>query len=152
MLAVRQISSENIHSKGKAYFLQHAARRTGEGGIGAGRTPETEAVPGMRLHRERHVFEGGELGINAGDLERARQALARALRRREGGDVLAREADAAGVGTQVAGELADQRGLAGAVGADDSERLAFLHLEIDVVRGAQRAEVLAKAFDLKHRA
>src|SRR3989442_5844891 len=108
MLAVRQISSENIHSKGKAYFLQHAARRTGEGGIGAGRAPETEAVPGMRLHGERHVLQRGELGIDAGDLERARQALARALRRRKGGDVLAGEADAAGVGAQISGELADQ--------------------------------------------
>ena len=35
----------------------------------------------------------------------------------------------AGVGAQVAGELADERGLAGAVRADDGVRLAFLDLQ-----------------------
>ena len=56
--------------------------------------------------------------------ERARPLRARA-RRGERGDVLAGEADAARVRAQVAGELADERRLAGAVRADDRVRLAL---------------------------
>ena len=43
---------------------------------------------------------------------------------RQRGDVVAGEADAAGIGRDLAGELADQRGLAGAVRADDGVQLA----------------------------
>src|SRR6267143_1831259 len=107
---------------------------------------------GSRLNRERDILERREAGIDAGDLERARQALARALRRRKRGDVLAREADAAGVGAQVSRELADEGGLAGAVGSDERVRLALGDMEIDAVARAQRAEALAKALYFKHRA
>ena len=84
------------------------------------RPPEAEAVAGVRLHRQRDVVERGELAEDAGDLERARQA-ARASARGAGSAVTSRagEADRAGIGPQLAGELGDQRRLAGAVGADD---------------------------------
>ena len=90
------------------------------------------------------LSQRAELGVDAGDLERAREALARAPRRGQRGDVLAGEADRAGVGAQVAGELADEGGLAGAVRADDGVRLAFAHVEVDAVGRAQRAEGLAQ--------
>src|SRR5436853_412098 len=72
--------------------------------------------------------------------------------RRQAGDVLAREADGPGVGAQGSRELVDEGGLAGAVGPDDRVRLALGDMEIDAVARAQRAEALAKAFYLKHRA
>src|SRR6267378_2307037 len=117
----------------------------------AGRV-SAESLRASRQKRERDILECREPGIDAGDLERARQAFTRALRRRKRGDVLAREADAAGVGAQVSRELADEGGLAGAVGSDDRVRLALGDMEIDSVARAQRAEALAKTFYFKHRA
>jgi len=49
------------------------------------------------------------------------------------GDVVAGEVDGAGVWPQVAGELAHQRGLAGAIGADQGMDLAGSHVDRDVV-------------------
>ena len=64
---------------------------------------------------------------------------------RQMGDVAAGEVDGAGVGREVAGELADQRGLAGAVGADQGVDLARPHVDRDVVGGDQAAEALDQA-------
>jgi hypothetical protein len=108
-------------------------------------------VAGVRLHGKRHVVERAEVAIDAGDLERAREALARALRRRQAGDVLAREADVPRVGPQVARELADERGLACAVRPDDGVRLALAHLEAHAVGGGKRAEGLAQFERLEDR-
>ena len=61
----------------------------------------------MGLHGERDVVERGEVAEDAGDLERAREAHARARGVAQARDVGAGEADRAGVGPQLAGELAD---------------------------------------------
>src|SRR6266850_4255262 len=151
-LAVREIAGKDVHSFLEADFFEHPARRSGERRIAARVAPEAEAVPRARLNRERDILERRKAGIDAGDLERARQAFTRALRRRKRGDVLAREADAAGVGAQVSSELADEGGLAGAVGSDERVRLALGNMEIDAVARAQRAEALEEAFYFKHRA
>src|SRR5436853_253199 len=66
---------------------------------------------------------------------------------RQHGDVLAGEADEAGVGPQLAGELRDERRLAGAVGADERQRLALGDVEVDAVGGDQPAEPLAQSAD-----
>ena len=79
--------------------------------------------------------------------ERARPSCAAAIGRQRG-DVAAVETDAAGVGRDLAGELADQRGLAGAVRPDDGVQLARRHVERDVVGGDDAAEALAQAVDL----
>ena len=63
------------------------------------------------------------------DLERARQPERAARVHRQRGDVVAGEVDAAGVRTQLAGQLRDQRGLAGAVRADHRVQLARRHVE-----------------------
>jgi hypothetical protein len=96
----------------------------------------------VRLDRERDVVQGGEVGKDARDLERAREPQARALRCRQRGDVGAIETHAARVRPQVAGELADEGGLAGAVRPDHRVRLAFAHVEIDAVAGPQGAKAL----------
>ncbi len=102
-------------------------------------------MPRARLHRERHVLQGAEFRVDAGDLERARQAAARAPLRRQAGDVLAEEADASGVRPQVAGELGDQRRLARAVRADDGVSLALPHFKVDSIGRLERAEAFAQA-------
>jgi hypothetical protein len=65
-----------------------------------------------------------------------------------GEDVLPVEQDPAAVGSRVAGDQVEQRGLAGAVGADDAEDFAFLDLEGDILVGADAAESLAQMLDL----
>ena len=57
------------------------------------------------------------------------------------------EVDTPGVGRDLAGQLADQRGLAGAVRADDGVQLACRHREIDAVGGGDAAEALRQTVD-----
>ena len=108
-----------------------------------------ERMAGVRLHRERHVVERGEIVEQRGDLERAREPELAAPVDRQRGDVVAGEADAAGVRRDLAGELADQRGLAGAVRADDGVQLARRHRERDAVGGDHAAEALGQSVDLQ---
>ena len=62
--------------------------------------------------------------------------------RRQRGDVVALEQDAAGVGSQHAGQKVDHRGLAGAVRADQGVAGAALDLQRQVARRGQSAERL----------
>ena len=78
----------------------------------------------MRLHGERNIVERGEIVEQRSDLERAREPELAAPVDRQGGDVMAVEADAAGIRRDLAGQFADQRGLAGAVRADDGVQFA----------------------------
>ena len=110
---------------------ERGARRLAQFGLAARIAPEVERVAGVRLHGERDIVERGEIGKQRGDLERAREPELAAPVDRQRGDVVAGEADAAGIGRDLAGELADQRGLAGAVRPDDRMQLAGRHVERD---------------------
>src|SRR5262249_24297098 len=111
--------------------------------------PEMKGMPGMRLHRERDVVERGEIGKQRGDLERAREPQLAAAPARQASDVAAREADAAVVGGELAGKLADQRGLAGSVRPDDGMQLALWNRKRDRVGGDDTAETLGQGLDLQ---
>ena len=50
-------------------------------------------------------------------------------------------------GCSGAGELVDQRRLAGPIGADQRDEAAFVHAEADVVGDGERAEAFRQAFD-----
>src|ERR1043166_7447061 len=63
---------------------------------------------------------------------------------RQRGHVMALEQDAAGIRFGEAGDLMDQRGLAGAVGADDGMQLAGRDLEADIIGDGERAIVLGE--------
>ena len=65
--------------------------------------------------------------------------------RRQAGDVLAGEADAAAVGPVAAGQHVEAGGLAGAVGAHDAGQLAFLEGQRDVLQHHLVAEALVQA-------
>src|SRR5580700_7869639 len=72
-----------------------------------------------------------------------------ALAARHLGDVAVEQLDRAGVGKQLAGNEIEQRGLAGAVRADDQPALARLDFETDVGGDAQAAERFTQALDGK---
>ncbi|MCZ7562293.1 MAG: hypothetical protein M5U30_21580 [Burkholderiaceae bacterium] len=82
----------------------------------------------------------------------ARQAEPRDARRVEPRDLAAVEADAARCRRQRARDAVEQRGLAGAVRADEPEQLARGHAEAHVVDRAQAGEVAAQTADLEQRA
>ncbi len=71
--------------------------------------------------------------------------------RRHLADVDAVLHDAAGAGAQQAADGAHQRGLAGAVGADDRDRLAVADRKRDVVQHGERAIAGRQRVDLEHR-
>ena len=98
----------------------------------------------MRLHGERDVVQRGEIEEQRGDLERARQPELATAPARQRRDIAAVEANAPGVGHDLAGELADQRGLAGAVRADDGVQFAARHLEHNVSQATTPPKRLVK--------
>ena len=63
-------------------------------------------------------------------------------------DVVAHDGDAATARAREAGEHRDQRGLAGAIGAQQGEELALFDVEADIVDGGERTIVLAHPFDM----
>src|SRR5205085_121833 len=67
-------------------------------------------------------------------------------------DVAALEHDAAGIGSQLAGEMMQQRGLAGAVRADDGVQFAMRHLQRQTISGDEAAKALGETGDRKHQA
>ncbi|MGY4600191.1 hypothetical protein ACVWXL_007937 [Bradyrhizobium sp. GM22.5] len=112
---------------------------------------EAERGAGMRLRRERDIVGGGEIEQQRGDLERTCQAQRAAAIGRQIGDVAPRQRDAAGMRLQMPCELADQRGLAGAVRADDGVQLACRNVERDVVRRNDAAEAAHQPVDAEQR-
>ena len=101
----------------------------------------------MRLHRQRDVVERGEIEEQRGDLERAGEPAQAALPRRQRRDVLAGEPDAAGLRGKLAGQLPDQRGLAGAVRADDGVQLAGHDVQGEIVSSDEAAEPPGQVFN-----
>jgi hypothetical protein len=77
-----RFAGELCRSLVEKYLLEKMQCRARQRPILARRLPELEAVAGLRLHRQRHVVERAEVAVDAGDLEGAREALARALRAR----------------------------------------------------------------------
>ena len=142
MLAMRHGGGDAVRRRRQADLGEKLARRLAQPRDPRGRPPEPEAVRLGRLHRQRDIFLGGEGRKDAGDLERAREPEPRALGRGQRRDVAAGEADGPGVGRDLAGQLPDQRRLAGAVRADQRMRLAGADVERDVVGRDQRAERL----------
>ena len=125
------------------------ARRASTGGrverlLGCRRLPEAEAGARARLHRQRDVLQGREAGQDLRDLERPGEAEAGAGRHRQPGHVVAVEEDAAGIGGEGAGDLVDEGGLAGAVGADDGVGLAGQDGEVDAGGHPEGAERLLR--------
>ena len=95
-------------------------------------------------HRHADIFQNRQAAEQPIDLERARDAKLDPLGLALGGDVAAGEHHAALARRQHAGEEIDERGLAGAIGADQRVARAGFELEVDILHGAKRAEIAAE--------
>jgi len=87
----------------------------------------SESVPslaGKAKQRERDVVLQAVLLEQRDDLVSARKAAVHAVMRREAGHVFSEQDDVSGIARQVAGDQVEERGLAGAVRADDQAPLA----------------------------
>ena len=130
LLAARKRAGELAPPLGEARKqLVHIARALGR----LARAPR----PHHRAHRE-IVGDRQVSGKSAGPRRPGRCRDAQMRCARPAGDVLALEADAAARRALHAGDGADERGLAGAIGADDGDDLARRHLERDVARAPAR--------------
>ena len=99
-------------------------------------------LPSRGKDRQRDVVEGGEVVEQVHELEAARDSRPDALGHRGVADVRALEDDLAGIGAVIGADDVAERGLAGAVRADQRDELALLDGQLDVVDGARLAEVL----------
>ena len=95
---------------------------------------------------EHQIVDHAEIVERGGELERAHQAPGDPLLGRHAGDVFAFVADRAFVGRVIARQQIEERGLAGAVRADDAGDLVLPQQIVDVVDGDQCAETFGDAF------
>ena len=144
---MRQRAGRHIGAAAQAGQFQRRAGRFPQRRRRARRPPEAEAVAAPRLHRHGHVLQRGEGLEHRGDLVRARQPAPHAPFDGHAGHVHAVQQHPAAVRPQLAAELADQRGLARAVGADHGVQLARPHLQRQIVRDGQAAVALEQVFD-----
>src|SRR5215469_3256319 len=149
VLPVRHLRRDEVAEGGKADIRDELARRPAQARNPFRRLPESEAVALSGLNGERNVSLGGEAVEDARDLERSRQPEPRAAGGRQLADVAPVEHDPSRIRLEVAGQLSDQRGLAGAVRTDERMGFALADGERHVVGGDERAERLAQVLDLE---
>ena len=94
--------------------------------------------------RERHRFERVEIGKQRVDLEGAHQPALDSLIGIEARDVLVAEKNLSSIGLQRTGHDVDERGLAGAVRADQRIANAARQIYFDILRDDQGAEALVE--------
>src|SRR5262249_59739009 len=95
----------------------------------------------VQVQAQQDVLERRHLLEERGELKRPDETAGGDLVRPKPGDVLAVEDDRAGGGPQEAAQEIEAGRLAGAVGSDEADDLAFLDGEVDVVARGQAAEV-----------
>ena len=118
----------------------------GEAALGA---PEMEGGAERPLQRHAHILAHRQMGKHGGDLKGADHAEPRHMRRPLPRDVAAVEDDPAGRRLQEFGEQVEDRGLAGAVRADERVNRAAPHLEIDVADCGEAKELLGQPVSLE---
>ena len=96
------------------------------------------------------ILPNGQLSEQAYILERSRDPRGHAHMRRQMGDIVTIEDDAAcGRWKQTAYEI-DDRALARAVGTNEAEDFAARHGQIDAIDRANAAKMLGKSLQIKH--
>src|SRR5262249_31544370 len=140
---VRYPGRDDVAEAGKADVRDELARRAAQARNTFRRLPEAETVALGGLNGERNVSLGGEAVEDARDLERSRQPQPRAAGGRQLGYVAPVGDGPAPTRRELAGQLSDQRGLAGAVRTDERMGFALADGERHVVGGDERAERLA---------
>src|SRR5207249_2579364 len=97
------------------------------------------------VHADHHVLQRGEIGKQADVLERARDPEPGDAMRRQARQMVPLEKCLARLGAHVTRDDVDQRGLAGAVGADEAENRALVDFERHAVDGLDAAEMPLEA-------
>ena len=112
----------------------------------AGGAEEVHPGPlaGLALGAGQHVLEHGHLGEGAGDLEGPPDAAGDALLGAFAGDVGGADADIARGRAEGAGEEVEERGLAGAVRADQADHLALGEGDRHAVDRPEAAEAASR--------
>ena len=95
------------------------------------------------------IFEYAQAFEGERHLKAAAHAGKTALLGRHRRDITAVEPDAARVGPEPAGDQVEECGLARAIGADDPQRVATAHLQVDGVSHDQRTERLGHGLEFK---
>jgi hypothetical protein len=139
LLAVGQGRHRMVRDRLEPDSLEEIVGRKARGVRGA-RAQEAVAPARHAAHRQEQVVADREVTEQERRLVRPSEAHPDPLVWRERGDVLAEEADPPGRGREVAGDGVEQRGLAGAVGADQGAALPRGDGERDVLDRLERAE------------
>ena len=148
LLAVTQCRHQRVAHGLQMHRVQDRFRLH-HGAIVGARTRQREASARDAAAGEIDVFAHGQPRKQQRDLVSAPQPAADALVRREGGDVLAEEADRAGGRREVAGDAVEERRLPGAVRAEHSAPLAELDRQRDVDERRERPEQASHAPELE---
>ena len=99
----------------------------------------------LRQQSELDVLAHGESGEHRRDLERTHHATLGHRRHAEAGNVVAVVKDRTGRRRKVFRQKVEQRGLAGAVGADDGMHAVAGKAEVDAIDSEEAAELAAEA-------
>src|SRR5947209_9024889 len=105
----------------------------------------------MLLSREDEIFEHRQLREHLQELERATDAQTSKIAGTRAGDRSAIDAHFARGGRELTEYAVEERGFARAIGPDESEDLALVHLERYAVDGVDAAEALGDLADFEHR-
>ena len=150
MLTVAHVGDDLIRARRQAGAGERGAGRFAQHAFFAGILPEVERMAGMRLYRQSHVIERGEIQEQRCDLERACESQCATLIDGQVGDIAAVEMHAAGVRRNFAAQLPDQRGLAGTVRTNDRVQFAARDIQHDAVGGQQAAEALGQPINVEN--
>ena len=157
-------SGSSITAFDSASICCSTARQRPARGVRGGRGPPgtCSSAASMRSARRRRVLDEPapdlevlghglvrEERFAAGDLDHPHRHPDLGIGERDGAAV---HADHAAVGEDEPADRAQQRRLAGAVGAEQREHFAALHLEVDVEEDLQRAVAHVEVVHLEHRA
>src|SRR6185369_2788097 len=147
LLAVRGLLQRALRLARQPDRIEHLECAGGQTAIPVERTPVPPAQRRLSEQRQLHVVQQVVAAEQRHDLVGARQAELGTRGRGGVRDGFAQQRDAARVGGQVARDQVEQRGLAGAVGADQQVPLALLDPQVDRARDLQPAEGLAQIGD-----
>ena len=140
LLAVGQIARQARAVAVKMNPGHQVRGALGKNLVAADRREEVERMAAPDRQSEPDILDHAEILEQVIALKRARHAHAADPVRRQSRDVPILQQDAAGAGLELAADLIDKTGLAGAIRPDDDMPLAGCDGEVDVIGHHQAAE------------